>query len=386
MTNDQLPGYTDADVKAALLAAGASGTVYSLVMPESEAVLSTVMDGASMINDALEPDRGRLFELYHEPWSQKQDGMHEEYFRTWAEWAAPVVSFPAQEFVHRYPTAGASEGIYKLMAEYAAVARGNDITPTIHIFDGEYEGFAAFAAALDIRLVRHQREHWGEIVPTLDADAQFWISQPSAIDGMVWNEFEAFAAILSDQRPDVQLIPDLTYVGSVARGYSIALDLPNIPAFLISQSKPLGGYYHRVGGVFAKREYPSLFGNKWFKNLLSLRWATTMMLRYDVHHLPNKYRPVQIQAAKNSGALLGIEQLAATDVMLMAKAPKTVGLSPSVQAVLRGTGAEEVIRLCVSPGMACLIDPKMAPTTAPDLLQKWNDEGLAPLLAQEQSQ
>ena len=60
-------------------------------------------------------------------------------------------------------------------------------------------------------------------------------------------------------------MPDLTYVGSVAREFRIELAPPNIPAFVISRSKPFGGYYHRVGGVFARREYPSLFGNKWFR-------------------------------------------------------------------------------------------------------------------------
>jgi hypothetical protein len=40
-----LPGYASDATKAALLAAGASGTIYSLVMPESEAALAHVADG-----------------------------------------------------------------------------------------------------------------------------------------------------------------------------------------------------------------------------------------------------------------------------------------------------------------------------------------------------
>ena len=60
-----LPAYAMADVKAGLLAAGASGTIYSLVMPESEQALAAVI---------AEPG---FFDRYREPWTQKQDSMHE---------------------------------------------------------------------------------------------------------------------------------------------------------------------------------------------------------------------------------------------------------------------------------------------------------------------
>lgn len=43
--NKQLPGYTNPDIKKALLDNGASGTIYALVMPESEAALAKVIDG-----------------------------------------------------------------------------------------------------------------------------------------------------------------------------------------------------------------------------------------------------------------------------------------------------------------------------------------------------
>ena len=86
-----LPGYASDAIKAALLDAGASGTIYSLVMPESEAALAFVVDGgdrAGMLGDADEADaalaaldearRTRFLSRYHEPWTQKQDPMHEE--------------------------------------------------------------------------------------------------------------------------------------------------------------------------------------------------------------------------------------------------------------------------------------------------------------------
>ena len=53
--SEELPAYTEAETKAALLAAGASGTIYSLVMPESEAALEAVID-----------DRAAFLDMYRE--------------------------------------------------------------------------------------------------------------------------------------------------------------------------------------------------------------------------------------------------------------------------------------------------------------------------------
>ena len=363
-----LPGYTAADVKAALLAAGASGTIYSLVMPESESALGFVVDGAG---------RGRTdgyLDLYREPWTQKQDAMHDAYFARWLDWTAPVVALDGAAFPYRYPTAGASEGIFKLTAEYEAAERSAGRSPQVHLFEGEYEGFPAYAEALRIPVVRHQRGDWRAVPEAVAPNALFWLSQPSAIDGAVWPHFEAFAAALHAARPEAALIPDLTYVGSVARAYRIAVDSPNIPAFVISHSKPFGGYYHRVGGVFARAERPSLFGNKWFKNLQSLAWATEMMRRHDVHALAARYRAVQEEAVRRIAAGLGVPALAPADVLLLGTAPAAADLPLLLRHVLRGSGAERVVRLCLTPAMTCLIDPAMAPRTAPALAAAWDAE------------
>jgi hypothetical protein len=354
-----LPGYTAADVKAGLLAAGASGTIYSLVMPESERTLEAVMAGPE------------FFDRYREPWTQKQDSMHEDYFEEWLRWSAPAVSIRADDFPFRYPTAGASEAIFKLIAEFAAERRSAALEPAVHMFEGEYEGFAAYAEALKVRIVRHDRAAWSDVPEKLDGEAAFWISQPSAIDGRVWPHFEAFVSAVEERDGGARIVPDLTYVGSVARDYRIALDSPAIPAVVISHSKPFGGYYHRVGGVLARSEHPSLFGNKWFKNLLSLAWGTEMMRRHGVFDLPRKYRPVQEEAARRVAALLGVDGLAAADVLLLATAEPDPGLSPLLASVLRGSPAERVVRLCLTPAMTCLIDPEMAPATAPGLEAAW---------------
>jgi hypothetical protein len=360
-----LPAYAARDIKAALLEAGASGTIYSLVMPESEAALAHVVDGGDLGRDSF-------FSIYHEPWTQKQDAMHEAYFEQWLDWSSPIVSIRAADFPFRYPTAGASEGIYKIMAEYAASARAEGREPVIHIFEGEYEGFPAYADALRMRIVRHDRGDWRSVPERMDGQPLFWISQPSAIDGGVWPHFEAFVSLLLDTRPEARIVPDLTYVGSVARPFRIDLDFANIPSVVISHSKPFGGYYHRVGGVFSRREIASLFGNKWFKNLQSLAWATEMMRRHAVFDLPRKYRPVQVEAARRVAAALGLTELTAADVLLLGIATPGDDMPPLLETVLRGSASERVIRLCLTPAMTCLIDPDMAPGTAPALLAAWD--------------
>ena len=60
-STEHLPSYAAPDAKSALLAAGVSGTIYSLVMPESEAALA-----------ALVRDEEALFDRYREPWTQKK--------------------------------------------------------------------------------------------------------------------------------------------------------------------------------------------------------------------------------------------------------------------------------------------------------------------------
>jgi hypothetical protein len=369
-----LPGYASDATKKALFAAGASGTIYSLVMPESEAALAFVVDGgedADSIARLHEQRQKHFLSCYHEPWTQKQDAMHESYFEHWLSWSAPVVSVEAAAFPFRYPTAGASEGIFKIIAEHLAAARRERVEPSVHVFEGEYEGFGAYAEALGIRIVRHDRAHWKEMPEAVGHGAMFWISQPSAIDGAVWPDFEPFLRAMAEAKPEVPVVPDLTYVGSVGRDFRIALDFPNVTAFVISHSKPFGGYYHRVGGVFARREYPSLFGNKWFKNLLSLAWGTAMMERHNVFALPRRYRLVQEEAARRVAAALGIESLQPADVLLLATAAASAARSPELEAVLRGSASEKVVRLCLTPAMTCLIDPAMAPTTAPVLEARW---------------
>lgn len=367
----ELPAYTRPENKERLLANGASGTVYALVMPESEDAFQIAMDGCER-EDAYPEELGgirenRVLTRYREPWTQKQDAMHIEYFDRWIEWTKPVLSFDADAYPFRYPTAGASEGIVKLMAEYLAQCQTNGMKPYIHVFEGEYEGFGAFARGLGIKVLTHRREDWRDL-RHLDESGQFWVSQPSAIDGMVWEDFDAFCVMIDEHRQGIiDVVPDLSYVGAVPRQYNFSLDHKCIRAFVMSHSKPFGGYYHRCGGVFARNERPTLFSSRWFKNLLSLSWGVEMMKRHDVFDLPRRYRGIQEQATAIVGRRMGLE-LRAADVFVLASATPDAQADEVVRSLERGTGPDRCVRICVTPAMSALIDPKYAPGIADGIL------------------
>lgn len=358
-TQQLLPGYTAEDVRDALLDKGASGTIYALIMPESESALGSIV-GANRIG-VSPSDHLDFLEMFREPWTRKQDAMHEEYFSRWLDWASPVVEMDGAAFPYRYPTSGSSEGIFKLMSEYAAKMRQSDMTPTIHVFDGEYEGFGAFAASLGIRVERHDRSDWRTISSRI-VEGQFWISQPSSIDGMVWDDFDEFCQMIDKRHHGlVEVVPDLSYVGAVARDYRFSVNHACIRSVCISHSKPFGGYYIRCGGVFSRQERPSLTANIWFKSLIALAWGTEMMRRHGVHDLPRRYRAVQEESTRAIAERLGIDGLKPCDIMVMAKAPVPANLDDHVLSTLvRARNSEPILRICLTPDMTVSIDPAMA--------------------------
>ncbi len=376
--------------------AGVSKTIYSLVLPETEQMLDIIIDGgerrhiieqalshhfltqaqqggdplditnlAKKLDSTLAQYRDPFHNMYREAWTQKQDPMHEEFFTTWKAWAAPIVELDETQFPHMYPTVGASEGLRVAINEYGNRARTEGFTPLIHVFDGEYEGFSAYAEAAGIPVKKHNRKNWHDVVNTIGPHDQFYLSQPSAIDGNVWPDYDEFVSNLYYAQPDAKLMLDLTYVGNVAKPFKIKADYPNIPTVFFSLSKPIGAYYHRIGGCLSRHEYPGLFGNKWFKNLLSLRLGTEMMKKFGVHELPEKYTELgQKPALAHTEKMLGLK-LQPSDVYLLGTMiPGTSGQNPSdlERYLTRGSQGEELVRVCLTPTIAKIIDPKINST------------------------
>lgn len=348
------------ELNALLSQANVSKIVYSLVMPETEAVVDRVLDGTG---HSVEQGRQGFHDLFREAWTQKQDAAHERFFQTWTQWSSPIVRFEPSEFPFTYPICGASEGIREAIHSYGVRGRRESFVPRIHVFAGEYEGFAAYAAAAGIVVVTHDRCRWDRAIESLGPHDQFCLSQPSAIDGMIWPDYDLFVTEMGERVPEAELMLDLTYVGCVSREFDVRADYPNVAVIFFSLSKPAGAYYHRIGGMFSRKEYAGLFGNKWFKNLTSLSIGTEFMSQCGVRELPTKYRFVQEQVTEDVNDQLGLT-LRPADVLLLAVGRPSMPPSDLERFLIRGGADEASVRVCLTPRMARRIDPALTPSVS----------------------
>ena len=335
--------------------AGASKTVYALVTPETEAAKHAILGNCVAAPDAA---RRHYLEQFRDAWTGKQFALHEAFLDRWTAWAAPVVALQPAKFTWRYPTAGGSEALFHVITAYGNRARSERFDPEVHVFDGEYEGYKAYAEACGITVVEHDRADWEKVGRSLPSTALFCISQPSAIDGNVWPQANAFFDLLSAGAAKPRLLLDVTYVGSIAEAAAsrIAADSPAVQAVAFSLSKPFGVYYDRIGGILCRDAMPSLFGNQWFKNLTSLRLGLALIERHDVFELPRRYKSVQREAAARVGRRLGIT-LEPSDVTILAQASQSDATDPALAAFLRrpANNPRARLRVCLTPAMADMV-------------------------------
>ena len=346
------------DLNARLLEAGASKTVYALVTPETERMKNDLLgDVGSAVREAyLDEFRGA--------WTGKQDHLHNDFFDKWHEWSSPVVDLDYDAYPYRYPTAGASEALRHIIYDHAIKSRMIDETrpSPIHVFFGEYEGYKAYAEAVGIEVIEHDRDDWATIYKEVSVTDLFIVSQPSAIDGNVWPHFNEFVATFGDTwneefRP---LVIDVTYVGAVPESSIKArfnLNHDAIRCVVFSLSKPFGVYYDRIGGVWCRDEDMGLFGNKWFKNLTSLTIGTSLMHHNSVFDYPEKYGALQKARVAAVGEALGLPAFQPSDVYVLAsyKLPDDVTAfltRGEMASYLTRSGTGGVIRVCLTPGMA----------------------------------
>lgn len=272
-----------------------SKTVYSLIYPESRQVLSDLW-------------HSKPLHLYEEAYLRHQDKYHEKFLQTWQQWSAPVVQVDYSNFPHSYPANGSSEVLREVLAYYASSARQKGVEPTLHVFQGEYEGYEAYARSYGVTIIKHDRTNYKSSLHLIQNDHYFFLSQPSSIDGNVWTEYDSFMKDLSNLE-GVKVLVDLCYVGCVSKEFTVNLNYPVIEHFCFSLSKVFGVYYHRIGGLFSKTPLPGLHGNIWFKNLFSLLLGQSLMEKFSVFELPRKYQPVQNLALKDLPSWQGSDVL-----------------------------------------------------------------------------
>jgi histidinol-phosphate/aromatic aminotransferase/cobyric acid decarboxylase-like protein len=257
---------------------------------------------------------------------------------------SPVVT-GLGDYPHRYATNGSSEGIRESIWNLARVAHASNRPASLHVFVGEYEGYAAYARAAGVDVVTHDRAAWSDVEHDPYSMHRWYVSQPSAIDGNVWADFPAFLRAMAAR--DIEVAVDLAYVGATERYLSIDVSLPNVPYVFFSLSKVFGVFYHRVGGVLSRSPMLGLEGNKWFKNMFSLYLGTSL-----IHEtpspatLPARYRHVQAEACRMLAERHGIP-LTPSDVILLASSPP----GPYPDSFRRGPG----YRWCLTPTMDRLL-------------------------------
>jgi hypothetical protein len=297
-------------------------TVYSYHFPETAAVV-----------DALWASRPRNW--YERAW-EHDDRRDLAMLDRWRSWSG----VPLDGFDHRYVTHGASEAIKDLTVN----------VPRVHVFAGDYEGYAAFAEARDIPIQVHRRDVTAALAPHGDDDV-WWISDPSSIDGDHWPALPQFLDALGRCWPRVRVFVDMIYIGCVRELSPISPSRhPNVAAVVFSLSKPFGVYRHRIGGVYSRQPIRSLEGNRWFNNIFSVELADALMARYAVTEIPRRYAVIQariVDALRGAGALPA--EAVPCNVLLLARSPtgdpafaRVAGehyrycLTPELDAAVRG--------------------------------------------------
>lgn len=227
-----------------------------------------------------------------------------------------------EDFACAYPTPGSSQAMFTLMAEWHA--RG--ALDSIAILDGEYEGYAAYAEALNIPVTRYD---------SLDAKpepgAMWFVSNPSAIDGN-WLDDAAWGRFT---KAGHQIVHDAAYAG-LTRDGMVDVSSPNIRAVLTSPSKLFGVFRYRNTGVAYTREpVAALYGTKWFKDIPALLDTLKLYEQYGGNELPHRYRPVQERICAALSGLAGAE-IRPSDVLLLGHTDQP--LSEAYQRFARAGG------------------------------------------------
>jgi hypothetical protein len=209
-----------------------------------------------------------------------------------------------------------------------------------------------------IEVIKHERYRWSSAVnayphythqPFRPGDC-FYLSHPSSIDGNIWPHADAFIEAMAKNHPQVSIRLDLCYLGTTTKDFVLNnANLFNVEMIFFSLSKVFGVYYHRIGGVFSKKAFPGLYGNKWFKNLFSLKLGTALMEEFSPKDLPRKYAHLQEEAVVELRENTGEHPTAASDVVLLAWASRPVSRPNKAweDCFIRGNH----IRYCLTPYM-----------------------------------
>ncbi len=245
-------------------------------------------------------------------------------------------AYALRDFPNRYPMAGSSQGIFHLLAELKAKG-----TNEIYVLKGEYEGYAEYGKTLGINTHEIPPEEIENVKP-----GTWFISNPSARDGnIIPNEF-----ITKLCENGHKIILDLAYVGST-KPYEFDISNENIPAVLLSFSKPYGVFRFRIGGfAFSRTPVESLYANKWFKDVPRLLTALKIVEKIPPGSLYPKYSAVQKAIVKEINEDFSLN-MRASDALLLGylKKTDTFGFDEEKKKVIMPFERGDNYRFCLTP-------------------------------------
>ncbi|MFH1182293.1 MAG: aminotransferase class I/II-fold pyridoxal phosphate-dependent enzyme [Candidatus Woesearchaeota archaeon] len=264
------------------------------------------------------------------------DAIHIPIIRRLVEAYSPVVH-GLKEFKHSYPTSGSSEGLFHLLAKLKA-----DGVKAINVLNGEYEGYGIQAENLGMKVnvIDPETESIDNLVP-----GYWFVSNPSARDGNVLpNDFISHLCDLGNK-----VIVDLAYVGSTSQR-KFDISNKNIPAVVLSLSKPFGLFRYRIGFTFSREEVPSLIGNKWFKDTIRLLQGLKVVEEFGMAGLYNRYRQTQESIVAGINKEFGIG-MRTSDVLLLGHLEKddAAKLSQEQLSIITDFKRGDGYRFCLTP-------------------------------------
>lgn len=317
---------------------GISKTVYSLCYPETDYLLQEIWKTA---------ESTALNQIYDNTWTKKQDVYHLTFCEEFKKWSSPNTIVDWNNFEYFYPTNGASEAI----REQIAYLKTKGDKP-IFVFDGEYEGYEAIAVAMSMKVVKIKRDNYKSHSKDFEKGGYFFLSQPSSIDGNIWNEYDSFMKFIENYNVDIYI--DTVYIGCISKDFKINLNYNNVKGVFFSLSKAFGVYYHRIGGVFLKESNPLLFGNMWFKNIFSMYFGEKLMQKYTPQFFAKQYESEKLKAIKEIENKIQTE-VESADSILIANIHKSK--REYISQLIRNPDSD-LVRICITPTLEPIIKEK----------------------------
>lgn len=237
-------------------------------------------------------------------------------------------------FSYSYFSNGSSEAIFHLLVDALFIEK-----IPVYMLKGDYEGYREYTKNLGGNIIEVEDDPI--IIKKLPL-GRWFISNPSSRDGnLIDNSKIKYICDLGHQ-----VILDLAYLG-LTKEYQIDLTHPGIIAVVASLSKPYGLFYSRIGFTFSRKPLPTLYPNKWFKNILSICIGEKILDSFDFGYFYKKYKSWQETAIKQMSRENGVRALP-SDVLLLSFLPKekvSKNYQEKFQDFLRGDN----YRFCLTP-------------------------------------